>query len=329
MTLAIIGATGLVGKEIFKILEESTIKFNKIIPVASKSSIGKVINFRGSNLKVISIEEALNEIPKAAIFSAGSKVSLEWASKFSELGTFVIDNSSAWRMNSNIKLIVPEINANTLNHNDKIISNPNCSTIQLTMAIAPIHKKYGIKRMVISTYQSVTGSGYKALKQLMNERGKINNNHEKAFPHKIDLNVIPHIDDFLPNGYTKEEMKIINETKKILNDQSIKITATAVRIPVIGAHSESVNLELKSEYKIEDIKSLLVKSSGIFLEDDPQNNIYPMPISAQSKDFVYIGRLRRDDSVPNGLNIWVVSDNLRKGAATNTVQILKYISKFL
>ena len=323
MRLAIVGVTGMVGKVMLEVLTERKIPISELIPVASEKSIGKTILFKGENLKVIGLEEAVNASPDIALFSAGGNTSLEWAPKFAAKGATVIDNSSAWRMKKDIKLVIPEINASKLTSTDKIIANPNCSTIQMVMAIAPLHKAFKIKRLVISTYQSITGTGVKAVKQLENEiNGKIG---EKAYPHQIHKNALPQCDFFLDNNYTKEEMKLVHETHKILEDFSIGITATAIRIPVIGGHSESVNIEFESNYDIKKIKSILDITNGVKVVDDPNRNIYPMPINVEGKDEVFIGRIRRDESLENGLNLWIVSDNLRKGAATNTGQIAEYL----
>lgn len=323
MKLAIVGATGLVGQEVIKIILERNLACSELLLVASARSVGKQLHVGKKSYSVISMEDAIVAKPDIAIFSAGGSTSLEYAPKFAEAGTIVIDNSSAWRMDPDKKLIVPEINANELTENDRIIANPNCSTIQLVMALAPLHKKYQIKRLVISTYQSVTGTGKAAVDQLMAERnGEV---AEQVYPHKIDMNVLPHIDVFTDNGYTKEEMKIINETRKILGDQSIAITTTAVRLPVMGGHSESINVEFDSDFDLIEVRQILSNTSGIVVEDDVSNNIYPMPINAHKKDEVFVGRLRRDESQPNSLNMWVVADNLRKGAATNAVQIAEFV----
>ena len=323
MRLAIVGVTGMVGKVMLEVLTERKIPISELIPVASEKSMGKTVLFKGENLKIIGLEEAINASPDIALFSAGGNTSLEWAPKFVVNGTTVIDNSSAWRMKKEIKLVIPEINASKLTSTDKIIANPNCSTIQMVMAIAPLHKAFKIKRLVISTYQSITGTGIKAVKQLENEiYGKIG---EKAYPYQIHKNALPQCDVFLDNNYTKEEMKLVHETHKILEDFSIGITATAIRIPVIGGHSESVNIEFESNYDIRKIKSILDETNGVEVVDDPNRNFYPMPINVEGKDEVFVGRIRRDESVENGLNLWIVSDNLRKGAATNTVQIAEYL----
>ncbi|MFK5855904.1 MAG: aspartate-semialdehyde dehydrogenase [Bacteroidota bacterium] len=322
MKIAVIGATGLVGREILKILEKKQQNITGFFPVASSKSVGTIINFNGKEYEVISVEDAIHKKPDIAIFSAGAATSLLWAPKFAEIGTKVIDNSSAWRMDKTIPLIVPEINGNTLVSNDNIIANPNCSTIQLVMALSPLHKKYNIKRLVISTYQAVSGSGVKAVNQLMDERaGK---SGTMAYHHKIDLNVIPHAGDFNDDGYTTEEVKLVNETNKILNS-NIKITATAVRVPVISSHSEAVNIEFKNDFVIEEVKRLLGTMPGVIVFDFPEANMYPMPIFSTGKDDVMVGRIRRDNSQANSLNLWIVSDNIRKGAATNAVQIAQYL----
>lgn len=323
MKLAVVGATGLVGQEVLKVLFERNVQFDELMLVASESSVGKELEFKGNKIKVIGLSDAVAAKPDIAIFSAGSDVSLEWAPKFEEAGSIVIDNSSAWRMHPEKKLIVPEVNGHVLRIDDRIIANPNCSTIQMVMALAPLHVKYKVKRVVVSTYQSVTGSGKKAVDQLMSERTKTQG--PKAYPHQIDMNVLPHIDVFQDNGYTKEEMKMINETRKIFDDSSLGITATTVRIPAIGGHSESINVTFENEYELEDVKSIFSDTPGIVLQDDPENDIYPMPINSHGKDEVFVGRLRRDESQPNTLNMWVVADNLRKGAATNAVQIAEFL----
>ena len=325
MKIAVVGATGMVGNVMLKVLEERNLPINKLLLVASERSVGTELIYQNKKIKVIGLNEALNAIPDIALFSAGGSTSLEWAPKFASLGTTVIDNSSAWRMEKDIKLIVPEINANLLSSEDKIIANPNCSTIQMVMALAPIHKKFKIKRLVISTYQSITGTGVKAVKQLKNEMsGK---SGENAYPHQIHKNALPHCDIFLENNYTREEMKLVHETHKILGDDKVAITATAVRIPVVGGHSESVNVEFENHFEINQIQKILSQTPGIEILDDPKKNKYPMPINAEGKDTVYVGRLRRDNSIPNGVNLWIVSDNLRKGAATNTIQIAEYLIK--
>ena len=325
MKIAVVGATGMVGNVMLKVLEERNLPINKLLLVASERSVGTELIYQNKKIKVIGLNEALNAKPDIALFSAGGSTSLEWAPKFASLGTTVIDNSSAWRMEKDIKLIVPEINANLLSSEDKIIANPNCSTIQMVMALAPLHRKFKIKRLVISTYQSITGTGVKAVKQLKNEMSGTSG--ENAYPHQIHKNALPHCDIFLENNYTKEEMKLVHETHKILGDNKIAITATAVRIPVVGGHSESVNVEFENHFEINQIQKILSQTPGIEILDDPKNNKYPMPINAEGKDTVYVGRLRRDNSIPNGVNLWIVSDNLRKGAATNTIQIAEYLIK--
>tara|TARA_B100001939_G_scaffold66999_1_gene55786 strand:- start:1955 stop:2944 length:990 start_codon:yes stop_codon:yes gene_type:complete len=325
MKIAVVGATGMVGNVMLKVLEERNLPINKLLLVASERSVGTELIFHNKKIEVIGLNEALDAKPDIALFSAGGTTSREWAPKFASVGTTVIDNSSAWRMEKDIKLIVPEINANLLSSEDKIIANPNCSTIQMVMAIAPLHRKFKIKRLVISTYQSITGTGVKAVKQLNNEmNGTLGDN---AYPHQIHKNALPHCDIFLENNYTREEMKLVHETHKILADNTIAITATAVRIPVVGGHSESVNVQFENPFEINQIQKTLSQTSGLEILDDPKNNKYPMPIKAEGKDMVYVGRLRRDHSISNGLNIWIVSDNLRKGAATNTIQIAEYLIK--
>jgi len=323
MKVAVVGATGLVGTKMLQILAERNFPLTELIPVASERSVGKEIIYKGKVYKVYSMQAAIDAKPQIALFSAGGSTSLEWAPKFAEAGTTVIDNSSAWRMDPNKKLIVPEINAHELKATDKIIANPNCSTIQMVVALNPLHKKYKIKRVVVSTYQSVTGTGVKAVDQLMNERTGIIG--EMAYKYKIDLNVIPQIDVFTENGYTKEEMKMVNETKKIMSDDSIRLTATTVRIPVMGGHSESVNVEFENEFEVKDIFEIMGNTKGIILKDDVSQQIYPMPMDAHDKDEVFVGRIRRDETQPKTLNMWIVSDNLRKGAATNAVQIAEYL----
>ena len=322
MRLAVVGVTGMVGQIMLKILFERNIKIKEFFPVASKKSVGKKITFGNKKFTIIGLNDVIKLKPDVALFSAGGSVSMEWAPKFSKIGCKVIDNSSAWRMKENIKLIVPEINASILKPSDTIISNPNCSTIQMLMAIAPIHKKYNIQRVVVSTYQSITGTGMKAVRQLESELN--DEKKEMIYPHQIHKNALPHCDIFLENGYTKEEMKLVDETHKIL-DSKINVTATAVRIPVVGGHSESINLTLTKPFETSDILELLSKTNGVVVQDNPKENHYPMPIKAEGKDDVFVGRIRRDNSQNNGLNLWVVSDNLRKGAATNTVQILEYL----
>jgi aspartate-semialdehyde dehydrogenase len=325
MKVAVVGATGLVGSKMLQVLAERNFPVSELVPVASEKSVGKEVEFKGKKYKVVSITDAIAAKPAVALFSAGGSTSLEWAPKFAAAGITVIDNSSAWRMDPAKKLIVPELNADVLTKEDKIIANPNCSTIQMVVALNPLHKKYKIKRIVVSTYQSVTGTGVKAVNQLFNERSGVAG--ERAYKYPIDLNVIPQIDVFLDNGYTKEEMKMVNETKKIMRDDSIRVTATTVRIPVVGGHSESVNVEFENDFDINELKSLLSKAPGVVVVDDPSNQLYPMPMDAHEKDEVFVGRLRRDESQPNTLNMWVVSDNLRKGAATNAVQIAEYLNQ--
>lgn len=323
MKLAVVGATGLVGSEILAVLGERNFPFDELMLVASENSAGKIVSYNGTDYKVIGMQEAVNRKPDIAIFSAGGSVSLEWAPKFEEAGTIVVDNSSAWRMSPKHKLIVPEINAKDLRIDDRIIANPNCSTIQMVMALAPLHERYKLKRIVVSTYQSVTGSGKKAVDQLMNERAGILG--EKVYPYQIDMNVLPHIDVFLDNGYTKEEMKMVNETKKILSDDTIQVTATTVRVPAIGGHAESINAEFEMDFDVDEVRELLSKTKGVVVQDDLKNLKYPMPITAHRKDDVFVGRIRRDESQPKTINMWVVADNLRKGAATNAVQIAEYL----
>ncbi len=326
MKVAVVGATGLVGSMMIKILEERNFPVTEFIPVASEKSVGTKVTFKGNIYEVISIEAAIALAPELAIFSAGGSVSLAYAEKFAATGTVVIDNSSAWRMHENIKLVVPEVNGDVIQTSDKIIANPNCSTIQMVMVLHPLHKAFQIKRVVISTYQSVTGTGAKAVKQLMEERsGKTAS--DAAYPYQIDLNVIPQIDVFLDNDYTKEEMKMVLETKKIMKDESLKLTATAVRIPVMGGHSESVNIEFEKPFEVDNIKKILSTSAGVIVEDDVAARVYPMPLFAQNKDEVFVGRIRRDESIDNGLNMWIVADNLRKGAATNAIQIAELMLK--
>jgi len=323
MKVAVVGATGLVGSKMLQVLAERNFPVDELIPVASERSIGKEVEFKGKKYKVVGYEDAIKAKPDVAIFSAGGGTSLELAPKFAEAGITVIDNSSAWRMDPTKKLIVPEVNANVLTKDDKIIANPNCSTIQMVLVLKPLHDKYKIKRVVVSTYQSVTGTGVKAVDQLFNERKGIQG--EMAYKHQIDLNVLPHIDSFLENGYTKEEMKMTNETKKIIGDDSIKVTATTVRVPVIGGHSESVNIEFENDFDLNDVRALLAKTPGVVVQDDVANFVYPMPLTAHEKDETFVGRIRRDESQANTLNCWIVSDNLRKGAATNAVQIAEYL----
>ena len=319
MKVAVVGATGLVGTKMLQVLSERNFPLTELIPVASARSVGQVVSYQGQNYTVVSMEDAISKQPDIAIFSAGGSTSLEWAPHFAAAGATVIDNSSAWRMDPEKKLVVPEVNGHVLEKTDKIIANPNCSTIQMVVALNPLHKAYGIKRIVVSTYQSVTGTGKNAVDQLIGDRN--NTAHNKVYPHVIDMNVLPHIDSFLANGYTKEEMKMVNETKKIMGDDSIRITATTVRVPVMGGHSESVNVEFEKDFDLDEVKNLLANSPGVVLQDDPANNVYPMPIHSHDRDEVFVGRIRRDESQENTLNMWIVSDNLRKGAATNAVQI--------
>ncbi len=319
MKVAVVGATGLVGTKMLQVLAERNFPVTELIPVASERSIGKEITFSGKQYKIVSMQDAIDAKPSVAIFSAGGGTSLEWAPKFAEAGITVIDNSSAWRMDATKKLVVPEVNANAMEASDKIIANPNCSTIQMVVVLKPLHDKYKIKRVVVSTYQSVTGTGVKAVTQLMNERNGVVG--EMAYKYPIDMNAIPHIDSFLENGYTKEEMKMVHETKKIMGDDNIKVTATCVRIPTVGGHSESVNIEFENDFDIEEVKSILSAAPGIVLKNDDENFVYPMPLTAHDKDDTFVGRIRRDETQPNSLNCWIVSDNLRKGAATNAVQI--------
>ncbi|RKF05223.1 aspartate-semialdehyde dehydrogenase [Tenacibaculum lutimaris] len=323
MRVAVVGATGMVGNVMLQVLAERNFPVTELIPVASERSVGNKIEFQGKNYSVVGLETAVAMQPDIALFSAGGDTSLEWAPKFAEAGTTVIDNSSAWRMDPTKKLVVPEINGDVLTSEDKIIANPNCSTIQLVMALAPLHKEYQMKRVVISTYQSVSGTGVKAVQQLDNEEAGVEG--EMAYPHPIGRNALPHCDVFLENGYTKEEMKLVKEPKKILRDDSFAVTATAVRIPTAGGHSESVNIQFENDFELEKVRELLDKTDGVVVQDDVQNNVYPMPILANNKDEVFVGRIRRDESQPNTLNMWIVADNLRKGAATNTVQIAEYL----
>lgn len=326
MKVAVVGATGLVGTTMLKVLEERNFPVSELIPVASEKSIGKEVAFKGKSHKVVGYEDAIKMKPSLALFSAGGATSLELAPKFAEAGITVIDNSSAWRMDTDKKLIVPEVNAHVLTAEDKIIANPNCSTIQMVVALKPLHDKYNITRVVVSTYQSVTGTGVKAVQQLMDERaGKYDG--EKAYPYTIDMNALPHIDKFCENGYTKEEMKMVNETIKIMGDEGIRVTATAVRIPVMGGHSESVNIEFDYEFDLLDVRKLLSNAPGVVLVDDIENLKYPMPKDAHNRDEVFVGRVRRDETQPKTLNMWIVADNLRKGAATNAIQIAEYLLK--
>ncbi len=323
MKIAVVGATGMVGTVMLQVLEERNFPFSELLLVASEKSVGKTITYKSKDYSIIGLQDALDLKPDIALFSAGGATSLEWAPKFAQNGTTVVDNSSAWRMDPTKKLIVPEINANELTKKDKIIANPNCSTIQMVVALAPLHRKYKIKRLVISTYQSITGTGVKAVRQLENEYKGIKG--EMVYPYPIHRNALPHCDVFEDNGYTKEEMKLVNETQKILNDNTIAITATAVRIPVVGGHSESVNVEFENEFDLNEVRKLLHEADGIILKDNTDTNTYPMPIYAEGHDDVFVGRLRRDESQEKTLNMWVVSDNLRKGAATNTIQIAEYL----
>src|SRR5690554_4501597 len=323
MKVAIVGVTGMVGEVMLKVLGERRFPVTQLIPVASEKSVGKIISFQNKDYKVVSLETAVAMQPDIALFSAGGSTSSEWAPRFAEVGTTVIDNSSFWRMDRSKKLIVPEINVNTLTKEDKIIASPNCSTIQMVMALAPLHEKYKIKRIVVSTYQSISGTGVKAIKQLENELAGIKG--EMAYPYPIHKNALPHCDVFLDNGYTKEEMKLVQETQKILDDRTIAVTATAVRIPTSGGHSEAVNVEFENNFEVSDIRVILNNTPGVVVQDNVEVNTYPMPIYANGKDDVFVGRIRRDESQPNTLNLWIVSDNLRKGAATNTVQIAEYL----
>ncbi|XVJ67568.1 MAG: aspartate-semialdehyde dehydrogenase [Lacibacter sp.] len=329
MKVAVVGATGLVGTKMLQVLAERNFPVTELLPVASERSVGKEVEFKGTKYKVVSITDAIAAKPAVAIFSAGGSTSLEWAPQFAAAGITVIDNSSAWRMDPSKKLVVPEVNAEVLTAADKIIANPNCSTIQMVVALQPLHKKYQIKRVVVSTYQSVTGTGKKAVDQLMGERNKAvagkNEEYPMAYKYPIDLNVIPQIDVFLENGYTKEEMKMVKETCKIMGDDSIRVTATTVRIPVMGGHSESVNVEFANDFDLNEVKNLLAEAPGLVVVDDNATQQYPMPMDAHEKDEVFVGRLRRDETQANTLNMWIVSDNLRKGAATNAVQIAEYL----
>ena len=325
MKVAVVGATGLVGKTMLRILEERKFPVTELIPVATANSAGKKVMFSGREYTVVTCEEAVAMKADIALFSAGGTTSLEWAPRFAQVGTTVIDNSSAWRMNEKFPLVVPEINADVLTKEDKIIANPNCSTIQMVMVLNPLHKKYKLRRIVVSTYQSVSGTGKNAVDQLMNERKGISG--AMAYPYNIDMNVLPHVDSFLENGYTKEEMKMVNETRKILRSDEIKVTATTVRVPVVGGHSEAVNAEFEKQFEMSEVKQLLAHAAGVTVIDDPVQLQYPMPTFAEGKDDVFVGRIRRDESQPHTLNLWVVSDNLRKGAATNAVQIAEYILK--
>ena len=323
MKIAVVGATGMVGTIMMKLLEERNFPVSELIPVASERSVGKIVTFKGKDYKIVGLDKAVCLKPEIAIFSAGGDTSLAWAPKFAEAGCVVIDNSSAWRMDPTKKLVVPEINANIISSDDKIIANPNCSTIQLVMALAPLHNRYKMKRVVVSTYQSVSGTGVKAVLQMENEiHGK---SDEMAYPYQIFKNALPHCDVFLGNGYTKEEMKLAKEPQKILNDKSFAVTATAVRIPTAGGHSESVNVEFEEDFELIEVRKILSQMPGVTVQDNPDTNTYPMPISAHNKDDVFVGRLRRDESMPKTLNMWIVADNLRKGAATNAIQIAEYL----
>ena len=319
MKVAVVGATGVVGSVLLDLLEKRKFPLTELIPVASEKSVGNKISFKGQEYSIISLADAVKMKPNVALFSAGGSTSLEWAPKFAEVGTRVVDNSSAWRMDSKKKLVVSEVNANVLTKEDYIIANPNCSTMQMLVVLAPLHKKYKIKRLVISTYQSVSGTGKNAIDQLNNEREGIDSS--KVYPYSIDQNLLPHCDVFEEDGYTKEENKLINETRKILNDNSIQITSTAVRVPIEICHGESVNIEFENEFEIDSVFEILKKTPGLIVEDDPEKNKYPMPINSANKDEVFVGRIRRDFSIVSGLNLWIVADNLRKGAATNTIQI--------
>jgi aspartate-semialdehyde dehydrogenase len=323
MVIALIGATGLVGREMIKVMEEQHFPFSTFIPCASARSAGHKLRFRGVEHTILSVDEAIEARPHIAIFSAGGEASRQYAEAFASQGTYVIDNSSAWRNDPSVPLVVPEVNAHMISAKTKIIANPNCSTIQMVLSIAAIHRHYGIRRLVIATYQSVTGTGVKAVQQLNNERAGIEG--EMAYPHPIDLNCLPHGGDFLANGYTTEEMKLVNETRKILESPDIQITATVARIPVMGGHSEAVNIELEKEFKISDIRQLLNTTKGVVVQDNPSRNIYPMPKHAEGRDEVFVGRIRRDHSVKSGIDLWIVADNLRKGAATNAIQIAQYL----
>jgi aspartate-semialdehyde dehydrogenase len=323
MKVAVVGATGMVGEVMLKVLSERNFPVTELIPVASERSVGKILTYKGADYKVVGLETAISMKPDIALFSAGGDTSLEWAPKFAEAGTTVIDNSSAWRMDPTKKLVVPEINASELTTEDKIIANPNCSTIQLVMALNPLHKKYKMKRVVVSTYQSVSGTGIKAVRQLENEIAGVKG--EMAYPYPIGRNALPHCDVFEDNGYTKEEMKLAREPQKIMNDRTFSISATAVRIPTAGGHSESVNVEFENDFNLADIRKLLHETPGVIVQDNTDTNTYPMPIFAHEKDEVFVGRIRRDETQPNTLNMWIVADNLRKGAATNTIQIAEYL----
>lgn len=323
MRIAVVGCTGLVGTQILKVIDEFNLKVNEIIPIASERSAGKSIRFKGKDYAIVGLRQGLEMKPDVAVFSAGGEVSKQWAPEFAKVGCFVVDNSSAWRMDNSKKLIIPEVNAHLLTEDDKIIANPNCSTTQMVAVLAPLHRAYKVKRLVVSTYQSVTGTGVKAVQQMENERKGVAG--EMAYPHPIDLNCIPHGGSFDEDGYTTEETKLVNETRKILGDQSINITATVVRVPVYGGHSEAVNIEFENDFNFDDVKKMLLETQGIIVQDDLANNIYPMPLFAEGKNDVFVGRIRRDLSQPKSLNLWIVADNLRKGAATNAVQIIEYL----
>ncbi len=325
MRIAVVGCTGLVGTQILKVIDEFNLKVNEIIPIASERSVGKTICFKGKDYNVVGLRQGVEMKPDVAIFSAGGELSKQWAPEFTKVGCFVVDNSSAWRMDNSKRLIVPEINAHLLTKDDKIIANPNCSTTQLVAVLAPLHKIYRVKRLVISTYQSVTGTGVKAVQQMENERKGVVG--EMAYPHPIDLNCIPHGGSFDEDGYTTEETKLVNETRKILGDQSINITATVVRIPVYGGHSEAVNIEFVNDFNLDEVRKILSETPGIIVQDNPTENIYPMPLLAEGGNDIFVGRIRRDLSQPKSLNLWIVADNLRKGAATNAVQIVEYLYK--
>jgi len=323
ITVAVVGSTGLVGSKMLEVLEERRFPVDRLLPVASARSVGQTVAFRGEQVPILSMETAVSMRPTLALFSAGGSVSLEWAPRFADAGTTVIDNSSAWRMDPDKKLVVPEVNAHVLTATDKVIANPNCSTIQMVVALQPLHHRYTLRRIVVSTYQSVTGTGVKAVRQLMAERQ--GEQVEMAYPHPIDLNVLPHIDVFMDNGYTKEEMKMILETRKIMGDDQIAVTATTVRVPVLGGHSESVNAAFERDFSLEDVRNLLANAPGVVVQDDPAAFLYPMPLTAANRDAVFVGRIRRDESQPNTLNLWIVADNLRKGAATNAIQIAEHL----
>jgi len=323
MRVAVVGATGMVGNVMLQVLEERNFPVTELIPVASERSVGKLVNYKGTEYPIVGLQTAVDMKPDVALFSAGGDTSIEWAPKFAEVGTTVIDNSSAWRMDPTKKLVVPEVNGEVLTSEDKIIANPNCSTIQLVMALSPLHNKYNMKRVIVSTYQSVSGTGVKAVQQLANEEAGVEG--EMAYPHPIGRNALPHCDVFMENGYTKEEMKLVKEPKKILGDDSFSVTATAVRIPTAGGHSESVNIQFENDFDLAEVRQILNETPGVIVQDDVLNNVYPMPVTAHHKDEVFVGRIRRDESQENSLNLWIVADNLRKGAATNTIQIAEYL----